>query len=142
MTQMVGWREWVALPELGIERLQCKVDTGAKNSALHAFDVDEFECNGERWVRFYIHIDEHDLSKVQVCEAKVQDVRGVTDSSGNVSERYFIESDVQIGEQCFKIAISLTSRDTMAFKMLLGRTALREGRFIVAPHQSFLQGKK
>ncbi len=142
MTQMVGWREWVALPELGIERLQCKVDTGAKNSALHAFEVDEFQRDGERWVRFYIHIDEDDLSKVQVCEAKVQDVRAVTDSSGNVSERYFIESDVQIGEQCFKIAISLTSRDTMAFKMLLGRTALREGHFVVAPHQSFLQGKK
>lgn len=140
MSEYVGWREWAALPELGIQRLKCKVDTGAKNSALHAFELEAFDRDGQEWVRFSIHIDEHDLSKIQTCEAPVQDRRNVTDSGGNVTHRYFIETLLEIGEHHFRIPISLTSRDTMAFKMLLGRTALRKGHFIVNPRESFLQG--
>jgi len=142
MSDMVGWEEWVALPDIGIERLKCKVDTGAKNSALHAFEVDAFQKDEQNWVRFSIHTDEHDLSKVQVGEALIQDIRCVTDSGGNITERYFIETTLEIGDLRLSVPVSLTSRDTMAFKMLLGRTALRKAGLIVDPSQSFLQGKK
>jgi hypothetical protein len=142
MNQIVGWREWVSLPEIGILAMRCKVDTGAKNSALHAFKVDDFERVGQEWVRFSIHIDETDLSKVQICEAKVEDKRSVTDSSGHVSERFFIQTLLQIGESTYPIYVSLTDRDTMRFNMLLGRTALRKGHFMVDPSKSYLQGKK
>lgn len=142
MKKPVGWREWISLPEIGILAMQCKVDTGAKTSALHAFKVDSFERDGQRWVRFSIHFDEMDLSKIQVCEAKVIDQRSVTDSSGNVSERFFIETLLEIGESRYPIQVSLTDRDTMKFNMLLGRTALRKGHFIVDPGKSYLQGRK
>jgi len=142
MTDIVGWKEWVALPDLGIDALQCKVDTGAKNSAIHAFEVNEFKKGNESWVRFYIHLDEDDLSKVQTCEALIKDTRSVTDSGGNSTERYFIETTLEIGNLKYVIPVSLTNRDTMAFKMLLGRTALRKARLLVNPKKSFLQGKK
>lgn len=142
MKNLVGWREWIGLPEIGIPVMQCKVDTGAKTSALHAFKVDSFDRNGQLWVRFSVHIDETDLSKIQVCEAKVIDKRSVTDSGGNISQRFFIETLLEIGESHYPIQVSLTDRDTMKFNMLLGRTALRKGHFIVDPSKSYLQGKK
>ena len=142
MSNIVGWREWLAMPDIGIERLKCKVDTGAKTSALHAFEVDAFKKDDQDWVRFSIHIDEHDLSKVQSCEALIQDVRQVTDSGGNITERFFIETTIEIGDLSLKVPVSLTSRDTMAFNMLLGRSALRKAGLIVDPDKSYLQGKK
>lgn len=142
MKKLVGWREWISLPEIGILTMQCKVDTGAKTSALHAFKVDSFERDGQLWVRFSVHLDETDLSKIQVCEAKVIDKRSVTDSGGTVSQRFFIETLLEIGESHYLIQVSLTDRDTMKFNMLLGRTALRKGHFIVDPSKSYLQGKK
>lgn len=142
MKKLVGWREWISLPQIGILAMQCKVDTGAKTSALHAFKVDSFERDGETWVSFSVHLDETDLSKIQVCEAKVIDKRSVTDSGGNVSQRFFIETLLKIGESHYPIQVSLTDRDTMKFNMLLGRTALRKGHFIVDPSKSYLQGKK
>lgn len=142
MTKQVGWKEWVELPDLGIKHLRCKVDTGAKNSALHAFELTTFEKKAQQWVRFSIHIDESDLSKVKQCEAKVEDVRAVSDSGGNVTTRYFIETTLKIGGHKLLVPISLTSRDTMAFKMLLGRTALRKAKLIVDPAKSFIQGEK
>lgn len=138
----LGWKEWVSLPSLGIKRLKCKVDTGAKNSALHAFEVDEFQKDNETWVRFSIHIDDKDPSKTRSCEAKVMDVRSVSDSGGNITQRYFIETWIEIGDQRVKAPVSLTARDTMAFKMLLGRTAIRSFQYIVNPSKSYLQGKK
>ena len=142
MSDVVGWKEWVALPDIGIERLKCKVDTGAKTSALHAFDIEAFKKEGQDWVRFSIHTDEHDPSKIQTGEALVQDIRSVTDSSGNVSTRFFIDTTLEIGDQLLSIPISLTCRETMVFNMLLGRSALRKAELIVNPNKSFLQGKK
>lgn len=141
MNNLVGWRERVALPELGIQKLKCKVDTGAKNSALHAFKIEEFQKNNEIWVRFSLHIDDTDLSRIKVCESKVIDKRQVTDSGGNVTERYFIKTTIHVGQKVIQGSISLTSRDTMKFKMLLGRTALRRLQFFVDPTRSYLQGK-
>jgi len=142
MSKTVGWREWIALPEIGIKALKCKVDTGAKNSALHAFEVHSFKREGELWIGFSIHTDERDNSIVQQCEAKVVATRQVTDSSGNSSERFFIETMLEIGHSRYPIQLSLTDRDTMKYNMLLGRTALRVGHFIVDPSHSYLQGKR
>jgi hypothetical protein len=135
---MLGWREWVALPGLNVPALKCKVDTGARSSALHAFSVEPFERDGEAWVRFGLHPNQQETETELWCEAKVLDKRNVTDSGGNTTERYFIQTDVIVGDQRFTIELSLTSRDTMMFRMLLGREAMRE-RFIVDPGASYLQ---
>lgn len=141
MKNLVGWREWIALPDIGIVAMQCKVDTGAKTSALHAFKIECFDVNQEHWVRFSVHTDETDLNKVQVCEAKVVDQRSVTDSSGNTRQRFFIETRLEIGKSSYPIQVSLTCRDSLKFNMLLGRSALRKGHFIVDPSKSYQQGK-
>lgn len=141
MSNKVGWREWVALPTLGIKALKCKVDTGAKSSALHAFDLQSFEKNGQAWVRFSMHTDELDSNKVQTIEAPVVDSRVVTDSSGNQSERFFIQTQLNIGGHTIISELSLTNRDTMKYNMLLGRVDLRQCGFMVDPSQSYLQGK-
>lgn len=134
----LGWREWVGLPGLGIDALKCKVDTGARTSALHAFSVEPFEKDNQAWVRFGIHPNQGDEQTELWCEAPIKDQRIVSDSGGNKTERYFIETDLVLGNQCFKIDLSLTNRDTMRFRMLLGRVAM-EQRFMVDVSQSYCQ---
>lgn len=138
---LLGWREWVSLPQLGISALKCKVDTGAKSSALHAFAIEEFYKGDALWIRFGIHPRQKDEQAVIWCEAAVVDQRQVTDSGGHTTERYFIRTEIELGEQRFEIMMSLTNRDTMRFRMLLGREALN-GRFLVNPAASYCQGKK
>ncbi len=137
---MVGWREWLVLPTLGIDRIKAKIDTGARTSALHAFSVVDFQRNGRQWVRFGIHPDQYSTETEIFCESPVHDVRVVADSGGHREERYVIIADVQAGAMCFPVEMSLTSRDTMRFRMLLGRTAMRR-RFMVDPSRSFLLGR-
>jgi len=138
--QIIGWREWVALPELGVETLKCKVDTGAKTSALHAFYVEPFEKDGRQMVRFGLHPHQDDTQTELECVAEVFDVRTVSDSGGHKEERYVIKTPLRIGTETFDAEITLTNRDSMAFRMLLGRRAM-EGRFIVDPDASFLSKK-
>lgn len=138
--QTLGWREWVSLPELGIEQIKAKVDTGARTSALHAFKVDPFQRDGEEWVRFAIHPLQRNSEHVVECEAPVIDRREVRDSGGHSELRYVIKTAILIGDQCVTAEITLTDRENMKFRMLLGRTALKKG-YRVNPGRSYLSRK-
>jgi hypothetical protein len=137
----IGWREWVSLPDLGIEHIKAKIDTGARTSALHAFSVRAFTKKGNKMVRFKIHPYQRRKDIVVECVAPILERRWVTDSGGHREQRYVIESTVQLGEDNWPIELTLTNRETMKFRMLLGRTAMKN-RVVVNPGRSYLIGKK
>ena len=139
---VIGWREWVALPELGVDRVKAKIDTGARTSAIHAFEIRPFDRDGKRCVRFALHPVQHRREPVIYCEAPVVDERTVTSSNGKQEHRYVIETTLKLGDASWSIEMTLTNRDEMGFRMLLGRAAVRR-RFIVDPGSSFrLSGRR
>jgi len=136
---VIGWREWVSLPDLAIAHIKVKVDTGAKTSALHAFYVQPFERDGMPWVRFGVHPFQASAGVVVDCEAPVKDVRRVTDSGGHAEMRPVIETTLELQGETRLVELTLTDRENMMFRMLLGRSALKR-RFVVDSSKSFMLG--
>ena len=135
---LIGWREWVMLPEFGITSIKAKIDTGARSSSIHAVNIEQFEVDGLSKVRFHIAPVQHDDGQRVQVEAKLLCQRSVTDSGGHREKRPVILAVVSLGGNPWPIELTLTNRDVMGFRMLLGRQAIR-GRFLVDPGHSFLQ---
>jgi hypothetical protein len=138
--QLVGWREWVALPDLHLGHIKAKIDTGARSSALHAYVIDPYRKGGQRWIMFGIHPVQRESELSIECHAPVKDRRLVTDSGGHKQRRYVIETQLILGGSAMTAEVTLTNRDSMAFRMLIGRTTM-DSHFIVDPGASYLQGK-
>lgn len=137
---VVGWREWVQLPQLlGGGWVKAKVDTGARTSAIHAWDVEAFDRDDRPWVRFQLHPNQRDDAHLVVAEAPLVEEREVRSSNGDVELRPVIETEIALGPRRHPIELTLTKRDQMGFRMLLGRTGMA-GRLVVDPGTSYRLG--
>ena len=136
----IGWREWVGLPDFGIEAIKVKVDTGARSSSLHASELQEFERDGEKWVRFKIHPVQRKRDVTVEVEARIIEYRSVRSSSGKVTKRPVIVTKLQLHGITWPVELTLAGRDKMGFRMLMGREAFR-GRFLVDAGKSYFGGK-
>lgn len=135
----IGWREWARLPDLDVGWVKAKVDTGARSSSLHAFDLVHFERDGAPWVRFDVHPKQRKATDAVTVEAPLFDTRSVKSSSGVAETRPVIQTTLRLGGVERVIELTLTRRDDMGFRMLVGREALR-GAFVVEPDRSFVAG--
>lgn len=139
--KIIGWKEWFGLDCLCLPAIKGKIDTGAKTSALHAFNIESFYIEDVEYVKFDIHPLQKNKKLERTCVARVIDRRMVCDSGGKKEKRFVIKSALRIGENKITIELTLTNRDTMAFRMLLGRDAVKQAQMLVDPSKSFLQGK-
>lgn len=139
--KIIGWKEWFAFEKLGLPAINGKIDTGAKTSCLHAFNIEPYNKEGVDYIKFDIHPLQKNKEVVRTCRARVIDYRYVSDSSGKKEKRYVIKSPLTIGGITVTIEITLANRDSMAFRMLLGREAIKKAKMLVDPSKSFLQGK-
>ena len=137
---IVGWREWVALPQAGVEWIKAKIDTGARSSAIHAFDLEVFDRDGAEWVRFSLHPwQKSDEDSVELS-LPVLDRREVRSSNGQVEQRYAVGLDVTLAGRTITSVMTLSNRDEMGFRMLIGREALERG-FLVDSARSYAGGR-
>ena len=137
---MIGWREWISLPHLGIRAIKAKIDTGARSSCVHAFDVETFKRKGKLFVRFSVHPLQRDSRTTVITEAEVLEFRQVRSSTGHAMMRPVILTDMALLGERWQIELTLANRDEMGFRMLLGREAVRR-RFLVDPGRSYHAGK-
>lgn len=133
---IIGWREWVSMPDLGIKRTKAKIDTGARSSSLHAFKIEPFLREDAQWVRFQVHPIQRRDDLMVTCEAVVHDVRCIRSSSGESAERYVIRTPISWMDQTWNVDLTLADRSLMGFRMLIGREAVR-GRLLVDPGRSY-----
>ncbi|MBX3094957.1 MAG: RimK/LysX family protein [Cryobacterium sp.] len=139
-TTLAGWREWVQLPEIGVPWIKAKLDTGARTSSIHAYEITPFTRDGEEWVRFMVRPWQKSAEDAVMVECRVHDRRSVRSSSGHVQKRYVVELRVVLMGQDVDAEFTLSNRDQMGFRMLIGREALRP-RFAVVSGRSFLGGR-
>ncbi|NVK21396.1 MAG: ATP-dependent zinc protease [Kangiellaceae bacterium] len=141
MTKMiVGWKEKAQLKQLGLNSIKVKVDTGAKTSSIHAFDIKTIEKDGVSWVKFKTTPLRRHPKRVFECEAEIVDYRKITSSNGQTQSRYVIRSPITIGSETWEIDITLANREKMRYKMLLGREAMEN--ILVSPHEAYMQSPK
>ncbi|MCB0420279.1 MAG: ATP-dependent zinc protease [Bdellovibrionales bacterium] len=138
--KVIGWREWVTLPELNITRIKAKVDTGARSSSLHAFHLSFYKRAGKEYVKFKVHPKQRDSHKTIFCVAPVLEYRKVKSSSGHTELRPVILTELSLLGECWTIEVTLTNRDEMGFRMLLGRESFRK-RFLVDAGKSYYGSK-
>ncbi|NCJ05054.1 ATP-dependent zinc protease [Synechococcales cyanobacterium C] len=134
---IIGWREWLALPQIQVPRVKAKIDTGARSSSLHAFDLEFFRRQGKDMIRFTVHPHQRNHRDMVQAEAELLDERQVRNSGGGTECRPVIQTLAQLGDHEWLIELTLTRRDAMGFRMLLGRQAVRQ-RFLVDASRSFL----
>ena len=139
--EIIGWKEWFSLDCIALPAIKGKIDTGAKTSALHAFNIETFYIEDVEYVRFDIHPLQKNKRFVRSCISRVIDRRMVSDSSGKKEKRIVIKSDLKIGDKKIRVELTLTNRDNMSFRMLLGREAIMQAKMIVDISKSFVQGK-
>ena len=137
---LAGWREWVRLPEIGVPWIKAKLDTGARTSSIHAYEIEPFEKDGADWVRFRVRPWQESTEDEVVVECPVHDVRRVRSSSGHVEERQVVKLRLELLGRRVTAEVTLSDRDAMGFRMLIGRQALRR-RFVVDAGSSFLGGR-
>lgn len=137
---IIGACEWVALPALDIRRLRARVDTGARSCALHASDIERFSRDSVDWVRFRVHMGHPEPNRWRTCETPLADVRRVRSTSGTPEDRLTIRTAIVIGHSRWEVDITLTNRERMHYRMLLGRSAMKH-HALVYPARTFLQGQ-
>lgn len=137
---VVGWREWVSLPDLGVDWVKAKLDTGARTSSLHAYDVQEFDRDGTPWVRFAVRPWQKSTDDIVTAELPVHDRREIRSSNGQIERRYVVHTRLSIAGHRIPAEFTLTDRDAMGFRMLVGREALRQG-FLVDSGGSYFGGR-
>ena len=138
---IIGWREWISLPDLNVKAIKVKVDSGAKTSALHASSMEFFRKNNKEYVRFVIYPNQKNRHSHLTREVKIHEHRWVTSSNGHRSLRPVIKTNYKIGIYEFSMELTLVNRDIMGFRMLLGRDGFKEHFLLDASH-SYLVGKK
>ncbi len=138
--RIAGWREWVSLPDQDVPWIKAKLDTGARSSALHAFGIEAFTRDGADWVRFEIHPWQRSAADAVTVEMPVHDRRAVRSSSGHSEERYVVLMPIRLHDRTVTAEVTLSRRDEMGFRLLIGREALRQG-FLVDSGDSYLGGK-
>jgi len=137
---LIGLREWVALPDLGVVGLRAKIDTGASTSALHATEISEFERDGQPWVRFTAHLGTL-VQRRHRCEAPLVAHKTIKSSNGQVQTRYVVRTLLALGDHVWPVEFTLTCRKTMRYRLLLGSKALVDGQWLIDPSRSYIQDK-
>ncbi len=137
---VIGLREWINLPQLGVIGLRAKIDTGASTSSLHASDIQPFERDGQPWVRFTAHIGTL-VQRRHRCEAPLLSVKKIKSSNGQAQSRYVIRTLLTLGEREWPVDFTLTCRKTMRYRLLLGAKALVDGQLLVNPALTYVQNK-
>ncbi|MDA8792957.1 RimK/LysX family protein [Bacteriovoracaceae bacterium] len=137
----IGWREWVSLPQLGVSKIKAKVDSGARTSSVHAFDIKTYRKKNKDFVKFTIHPNQRDSKKEILCDAEVYEFRKVKSSNGQSELRPVILTEVKLLDETWEVEITLTNRDEMGFRMLLGRESIRK-KFLIDCGKSFVIGKR
>ena len=139
--KVIGWREWAKLPDLGVDKIKVKVDSGARTSSLHAYDISTYKRGDSEFVKFIIHPSQKSNVKTIIARAKIHEYRKIKSSNGAIEKRPVIITPISFMGEQWDIEVTLTNRDEMGFRMLLGRESIRN-RFLIDTGKSFLSEKR